>query len=45
MTFPVGLAAGRATTVFCPLITGVYVLRANSRYDAMNRDLLNEVGR
>ncbi|QCN97430.1 DUF485 domain-containing protein (plasmid) [Azospirillum argentinense] len=45
MTFPVGLAAGIVITVFCSLMTGVYVLRANSRYDAMNRDLLNEVGR
>jgi len=45
MTFSVGLTAGIVITVFCSLMTGVYVRRANSRYDALNRALLEEVSR
>lgn len=45
MTFSVGLTAGIVITIFCSLMTGVYVLRANGRYDAMNRELIEEVSR
>lgn len=45
MTFSVGLTAGIVITLFCFVMTGIYVRRANSRYDAMTRDLLAEIGR
>jgi len=45
MVFSVGLTAGVVITVFCSLMTGIYVRRANSRYDALNRALLEECSR
>lgn len=42
---PVGLAIGVAFNTFCFVMTGIYVLRANSRFDALNREILEETAR
>ena len=42
MTLSVGLATGLALTLFCFVMTGIYVRRANGRYDALNRQLIEE---
>lgn len=45
LTWPVGLAAGFAIQMFAFLMTGVYVSRANSEFDSLNREILEEAGR
>lgn len=45
LTWPVGLAAGFAIQAFAFLMTGVYVSRANSEFDSMNRAILEEATR
>jgi uncharacterized membrane protein (DUF485 family) len=42
MTWPMGLAAGFAIQIFAFVMTGVYVRRANSEFDAMNRTIIEE---
>lgn len=38
----VGVPIGMAVIVFTIVITGIYVFRANSEYDAMTRDILKD---
>ncbi|HYG87061.1 MAG TPA: DUF485 domain-containing protein [Azospirillum sp.] len=42
MTLSIGLAVGLVLTIFCFAMTGLYVRRANSRYDTLNRLLIEE---
>lgn len=42
MTWPLGLAAGFVIQIFAFLMTGVYVRRANTEFDAMNRVIVEE---
>ncbi|MCA0177346.1 MAG: DUF485 domain-containing protein [Proteobacteria bacterium] len=37
-----GVPIGMAVIVFTIVITGIYVFRANSEYDAMTRDILKD---
>lgn len=39
-----GIPAGFGLIVFAIVITGVYVARANSRYDRLTREVLEEAG-
>ncbi|MGD9601892.1 MAG: DUF485 domain-containing protein [Gammaproteobacteria bacterium] len=41
----VGLAAGSGIIVFCILLTGVYVWRANREFDRLNRQILDDATR
>ncbi len=45
MTFSMGLTIGFGLNMFCFLMTGIYVRRANSEFDDLNRAILEEVGR
>ncbi|MDO8607249.1 MAG: DUF485 domain-containing protein [Phaeospirillum sp.] len=45
MTMTIGLPAGFAVMIVSFILTGVYVRRANSEFDALNRDLIEEAGR
>ncbi|MGE5545472.1 MAG: DUF485 domain-containing protein [Solirubrobacterales bacterium] len=45
LTWPLGLVAGFAIQMFAFLMTGVYVRRANTEFDAMNRTIISEAGR
>lgn len=38
----VGVPIGMAVIVFTIVITGIYVFRANSEYDAMTREILKD---
>jgi uncharacterized membrane protein (DUF485 family) len=38
----IGVPIGMAVIVFTIVITGIYVRRANSRFDALTRDILEE---
>lgn len=40
-----GLLVGFGIQIFAFLMTGVYVFRANSEFDALNRTLIEEAGR
>jgi len=42
---PVGLIAGWGVQVFAFLLTGVYVRRANTEFDAMNTTIVEEATR
>ncbi|MGE5475926.1 MAG: DUF485 domain-containing protein [Bacteroidales bacterium] len=44
-TWCVGLLAGFIIQGFAFVMTGVYVRRANSEFDAINRTLIEEAGR
>jgi uncharacterized membrane protein (DUF485 family) len=39
----IGIPIGIAVIVFAFLITGLYVLRANGHYDALNREVIQEI--
>ena len=39
----VGIPIGLGVIVFAFLITGIYVARANGRYDRLNRELIQEL--
>jgi uncharacterized membrane protein (DUF485 family) len=41
----IGLLIGWGIQIFAFLMTGVYVARANSEYDGMTRNVIQEVGR
>lgn len=45
LTLSVGLTVGVVLTLFCFVMTGLYVRRANGRYDALNRLILEEASR
>lgn len=45
MTMTVGLPAGFAVMIVSFILTGIYVRRANSEFDALSRDLIREAGR
>ena len=38
----IGIPIGMAVIVFTVVITGIYVRRANSEYDALTRDILKD---
>ncbi len=40
-----GIPLGMGVIVFTVLITGIYVRRANRRYDALTRDILKDAAR
>ncbi|HSV29600.1 MAG TPA: DUF485 domain-containing protein [Candidatus Omnitrophota bacterium] len=42
VTWPMGLAAGFVIQMFAFAMTGVYVARANSEFDALNRTIIEE---
>jgi uncharacterized membrane protein (DUF485 family) len=42
---PVGLIAGWAIQLFAFLLTGIYVYRANTEFDAMNKAIIEEATR
>jgi len=44
-TTTVGIPIGLGVIVFAFLVTGIYVSRANSRYDEMTRELKQEITR
>ena len=39
----IGIPIGLGVIVFAFIVTGIYVSRANSRYDEMTRDLIREI--
>lgn len=43
LTWPIGLLAGFLIQGFAFVMTGIYVRRANSEFDALNRKILEEV--
>ncbi len=45
LTWPLGLAIGWGIQVFAFLMTGIYVRRANTEFDALNRAILEGVAR
>lgn len=45
MTWCLGLAAGFLIQGFAFLMTGIYVRRANTEFDALNRTLIEETAR
>jgi uncharacterized membrane protein (DUF485 family) len=45
MTWCIGLVAGFAIQIFAFLMTGVYVVRANGEFDALNRELIEEASK
>lgn len=45
MTMTVGLPAGILVILFCFIMTGIYVHRANREFDQLNRSLLDEAAR
>lgn len=42
-TTTVGIPIGLGVIVFAFLVTGIYVARANGRYDALTRELVQEI--
>lgn len=44
MTLTIGLVAGFVITLCCIVSTGVYVARANSEFDRLTRELIEEAG-
>ncbi|HYD31208.1 MAG TPA: DUF485 domain-containing protein [Azospirillaceae bacterium] len=44
MTLTLGLVGGAVINVFCFLMTGIYVTRANGEFDTLNRAILEEAG-
>ncbi|MBY0429835.1 MAG: DUF485 domain-containing protein [Rhodospirillales bacterium] len=45
MTMPMGLVIGVIFNIFCFVMTGIYVARANTRFDSLSRKILSEVSR
>jgi len=45
LTWCFGLAAGFAIQAFAFVMTGIYVARANTEFDSMNRTLIAEASR
>ncbi len=39
----IGIPIGLGVIVFAFLVTGIYVLRANTRYDELTRELVKEI--
>lgn len=44
MTLTVGLVSGFIITIACFISTGIYVARANSEFDRLTRELIEEAG-
>ncbi|MCW2248819.1 uncharacterized membrane protein (DUF485 family) [Azospirillum fermentarium] len=44
LTLTIGLVAGFCITVACIVSTGIYVARANSEFDRLTRELIEEAG-
>ena len=42
---PLGIPIGLGVIVFTIVITGIYVRRANSEFDALTKDILNEASK
>ncbi|MGO8955575.1 MAG: DUF485 domain-containing protein [Rhodomicrobium sp.] len=42
-TTTIGIPIGLGVIVFAFLLTGIYVIRANSHYDEMTRELIQEI--
>ncbi len=42
-TATIGIPIGLGVIVFAFIVTGIYVIRANSHYDEMTRELIQEI--